>query len=422
MKQFKIAICGLGARGYDTYAQYQKLYPQKMKIVAIADVDGDKLQRAANEFGVPSDMCFGSAEELLSKPKLADIAFITTNDQMHVSHAVSAMKAGYDLLLEKPISNLLDGCLKIWRAAKEYNKTVVVCHVLRYSLFYKTIKELMPEIGKPVAIQAIEKVGYWHQAHSFVRGNWRNSEKTSPMILQKCCHDFDIFAYLLEKKCLSASSFGSLSFFKKENRPKGAADQCCNCGIEDCPYNAVKFYIGKVRKGQTAWPCNVVTPKPTEDSMMKALNGGPYGKCVFDCDNNVVDHQVVNFLFEDDVTVNFTMSAFTANCAREIRIMGTHGEIYGNQGTNKIVLALFGKPSTEYDITKIAKDLSGHGGGENAMLTAMFDNMEKHRNNIATVIDNSIQSHIMAFAAERSRVHGGEPVMLEDLFNGAQPQ
>ena len=210
-----VAVVGLGARGHHTYAKYQHLFPERMKIVAIADIDPEKVEICKNEFNVSDDMCFSSAMDLLEKDKLADVVIIATQDGDHREHTLKAIEKGYEILLEKPISNNPLDCIEIRDKAIEYGRNITVCHVLRYTMFYKKIKEAIVNkvIGDVVSVQAIENVGYWHQAHSFVRGNWSNSNETSPMILQKCCHDFDIINWLIGKKCLSVSSYGSLKYF-----------------------------------------------------------------------------------------------------------------------------------------------------------------------------------------------------------------
>ena len=301
-KRLKAAIAGLGSRGKDTYARAAKLFPDKMEIAAIADIDPAKVRAAAEEYRVKEEACFASAEELLAQDKLADVIVIATQDRQHVKHAVLALKKGYHVLLEKPISPDLAECRKLVKTARECGRQVVICHVLRYAPFYEKLKELIDAgaIGEIVSVMAVENVGWWHQAHSFVRGNWRNSELSSPMILQKCCHDMDILLWLTGKTCKSVSSFGDTYLFRKENAPEGAGRRCLDgCRAkEDCPFDAEKIYMDHkkygVRSGNREWPLDVLTLHPTKESVMDALKSGPYGRCVYDCDNNVVDHQVVN--------------------------------------------------------------------------------------------------------------------------------
>ena len=419
-----VAILGLGARGLHTYAPYADLHPDKMKIVAVCDIVKEKVEIAKQKYGVSDNMCFYDEKEFFAKGKLADVIFITTQDREHVEHAVKALDLGYDILLEKPISPLLADCYRLKEKVDQTNKLVIVCHVLRYTTFFKTIKKAIDEgkIGDVVSIQAIENVGYWHMAHSFVRGNWRNSNIESPMILQKCCHDFDIYGWLIGKKCVSVSSFGNLSYFKKQNAPKGATSHCMNCPhVDNCVYSAKKIYIESSLNGYDSgnrdWPVNVIMENPTREGLIDALKIGQYGRCVFDCDNNVVDHQVCNVLFENDVTLNFTMCGFTNDMSRYLKIMGTKGEIIADQNTNLVTVTPFGGESTVYDINVLAEDLSGHGGGDNAMLTEFFASLNGESVDASSTIANSVQSHEIAVASEISRLNGGKCIELKDLKN-----
>ncbi len=422
MRQYTVAIAGLGGRGLHTYAKYQDKFPQRMKIVAVADIDKEKVEYAGNMYAVPQDMRFDSAESLLAREKLADVLILATQDRQHVAQALVALEKGYDILLEKPISPFLDDCKALRAAVKRTGRFVLVCHVLRYTTFYRTVKKAIDDgkIGDIVSVQAIENVGYWHMAHSFVRGNWRNSDVESPMILQKCCHDFDIYGWLIGKKCIGVSSFGNLRYFRKECAPEGATERCYNCPHRGaCVYSAEKIYFDQAdigfRLGNTGWPIDILAENPTEEKINSALKTGPYGRCVFHCDNNVVDHQVCNLLFEDGVTVDFSMCGFTAKNCRQCKIMGTKGEIVADQLQNIVSVQPFGENATIYDINKIADDLSGHGGGDNAMMTEFFAYLDGSSVDVSSTIENSVQSHEIAFASEISRLEGGRFVALDEL-------
>lgn len=425
MKQYKVAIAGLGGRGLHTYAKYQDKFPERMKIVAVADIDKEKLRYAGEKYAVPMQYRFDSAESMLAHDKLADVLIIATQDRQHVKQALVALDKGYDILLEKPVSSFLDECETLKSAVKKSGRFVLVCHVLRYTTFYRTVKRAIDDgtIGDIVSIQAIENVGYWHMAHSFVRGNWRNSGEESPMILQKCCHDFDIYGWLIGKPCIGVSSQGSLKYFKSECAPEGATERCYNCPHrETCAFCAEKIYLDQpdigYRRGNSGWPNDIIAEEPDEEKLRAALKTGPYGRCVFRCDNNVVDHQICNVLFEDGVTLDFTMCGFTAKNYRMFKIMGTKGEIVGDQLKNTVVVQPFGERETVYDINKMADDLSGHGGGDNAMLTELFAHLDGATSDANTTIENSVQSHEIAFASEISRLEGGRFVTLDELRRG----
>ena len=416
-----VAISGLGSRGKDTYAKCQHIFSDRMKIVAVADPIEEKVREVREEYQVDPALCFPSAEAMLQREKLADVMFICTQDRQHYGHAMKAMEKGYDLLLEKPISPSLEECRQIQETAERLGRKVVVCHVLRYTPFYQFLYRTVRsgEIGQVVAIQAIENVGYWHQAHSFVRGNWRNSQESSPMILQKSCHDMDILRWLSGQPCKRISSFGSLTYFRPENAPCGSAERCLACSEavrRECPYDAEKIYITDeatgVQHGHTGWPANVLVSHPTEERVRTALQNGPYGRCVYRCDNDVVDHQVVNMEMADGSTISFTMCAFNQG-GRSIKIMGTLGEIQGDMNQNTVTVMRFGEKPRTIDIRTLAQDFSGHGGGDNRLVEDLLDLIEGNgKGQALTSIDQSMESHYMAFAAEESRIHGGQVIDL----------
>ena len=410
MKPITIAIAGCGSRGQDTYAACQDRFPERMKIVAAADIRPEKLAQMKEKYGLADDQLFASAEEMLLQPRLADVMVIATPDRCHYQQAMAALEKDYHLLLEKPISPSAQECRDIEALATQRNRHVVVCHVLRYTVFYQKLKELIDSgaVGEVMSIQAIERVGHWHQAHSFVRGNWRNAALSTPMILQKCCHDMDILLWLSGKRCQSVSSFGSLVHFTPENAPEGSADRCVDCAVETCPYNAVKFYMGKLVSGKLDWPLNVLTTVPDEEHVMQALREGPYGRCVYRCDNDVVDHQVVNLCLEGGATINFTMCAFTKECARYLRIMGTMGEIVADMEKNTIEVMPFMAENEFIDVTKLTEDFSGHGGGDARMVEDLLNLISgEGEAKGLTSISRSVESHLVAMAAEESRTHGG---------------
>lgn len=431
-KLMKVAIAGLGSRGRDFYAKSANLHPDKMKIVAIADIDQEKVELVAEEYQVPKEACFSSAEEMLKQDKLADAMIIATQDRQHVGHALAALEKGYHLLLEKPVSPDLDECRKLADTARRLGKKVVVCHVLRYTPIYQKVKELLDSgiIGDVVSIMATENVGWFHQAHSFVRGNWANSDETSPMILQKCCHDMDLYPWLAGKTCESLTSYGDIYLFKEENAPKGCAKRCMDgCQVkEECPFDAEKIYLeNKVvgyRKGNRIWPLDVLVPSgPTEEKIIEAIKNGRYGQCVYHCNNNVVDHQVVNLRMTDGTTMSFTMCAFTPETSRYARFMGTKGEIrvdMVNEAKDcEISIRRFvSDMSVEtIDVASLSEDFSGHGGGDDRMVVEFLDIIsgEKAESSYVTSLDRSLESHYCALAAEYSRLHDGCPVKITEF-------
>lgn len=422
MKKIRVAIAGAGSRGKDTYAPCAERYAADMELVAVADPREENRNDVRDRYGLAPENCFASAEEMLSQPKLADVMFICTMDAMHVPHAMAALQKGYDVMLEKPIGTSLEDCVALEREAKRLGRKVVVCHVLRYTPFYQCVKRIMDsgELGRIVSIQTNENVGYYHYAHSFVRGNWRDSGETSPMILAKCCHDLDIFLWLSGKRCKSVTSIGDLTEFKAENAPAGSSMRCldgkCTCKA-DCPFDAEKIYLDRVRRGELGWPTNVFVNSPTVENVTEALKTGPYGRCVYHCDNNVVDFQTVSLQLEDGVIATLNMSAYSNQIYRQIKVMGTRGELEGDMISNKLRVWAFGKEPRVVDVNELADDLSGHGGGDVVLVRDVLDLLQGKEvdTNTLTSIDVSVESHVAAFAAEMSRLHGGEPVDLQKL-------
>ena len=414
MKNVTFAFLGMGDRG-TVYASKVLKHLDKAEVVAIADLCRERLEKANKYLGLPQNRIFDSAEALLAQPKLADILVIATQDQQHCEHAVAAMKAGYDLLLEKPIASRLGDIIKIAETAKGLGRRVLVCHVLRYTVFYKEIRRLINEgvIGAVQSVEASESVGYFHQAHSFVRGNWHNSEKSSPMILAKCCHDMDILQWIIGKKCLKLNSFGNLGYFHEANAPKGSAERCFDCTVENCPYHAPSFYVSRI----PGWPANILTSEPTEETVLQALRNTDYGKCVFRMDNDVVDHQTVNMQMEDGVTITFQMNGFTNIQTRQIRIMGSEGELWGNFKNKELYFQRWGEEPVKIDLYALCQDFTGHGGGDEGII---LDAIRLYRGDdfdasSITYLENSVESHYMAFAAEKSRLEGGQLVDMQEF-------
>lgn len=420
----RIAVAGAGSRGADCYGRALLTMPEAARVVAVAEPRKDRRENMAAAHQIPPENCFETAEEMLAGPRIADALFVCTQDRQHVRHALAGLEKGYDILLEKPISPDLEELQSLVKAQKKSGKTVVVCHVLRYAPFFREIHKIITSgvIGDVVTVRALENVLYWHQAHSFVRGNWRNQEQSSPMLLQKCCHDLDYLVWLTGKKCERVSSFGSLRLFRKECAPEGSAKRCLDgCRIKDhCPYDAEKIYLTNpetgVLAGNTDWPCNVLHLNPNEENIRKAIQEGPYGRCVYHCDNDVVDHQVVNMEMEGGATLNLTMCAFTALGGRNIEVLGTLGEIRGQTEQNEIHLQIFGQPEKVIDITALNNDFSGHAGGDIVLLKQFLGLLrgEKADSSIST-LEASVESHLIALAAEESRLQNGKSMEISPL-------
>ena len=412
MKKVSFAVLGLGNRGW-VYASHALQFPQDMEITAVADIDPARLQHAAKHLNLAKEQLFDSAETLLQQSKLADVMVVSTQDRQHRDHAIRAMELGYDLLLEKPIAADPRDIKAISEVANRLGRRVIVCHVLRYTPFYRAVKKLLQDgiVGRIMNIEAAEHVGYYHIAHSFVRGNWHKESDSSPMILAKCCHDMDLLLWLTEKRCRRVSSFGSLSFFKAENRPEGAPKRCTDgCPQEDnCPFHAPKFYLSRI----PGWPSNVLHPEPNEENIMEALRTTNYGRCVFDMDNDVVDHQVLNMEFEDGILASFTMSGFNNIQTRTLRIAGTEGEIWGNFHEKQLHWQCYNEQMHTVDLS--GANTKGHGGGDTGIVLDMIRlyRGDDFDTSSITTLDRSTESHYLAFAAEESRLKGGQLIDLD---------
>ena len=416
MNKLKVVVIGAGNRG-QTYTDIMK-DNEHFEVVAVAEPLKERREYVQNRHNIPDEMCFNSWQELVKQPKLADVAIVSTQDRMHFAPAMELIKLKYNLLLEKPAAPTAEECQQLADSAKEHGVKILVCHVLRYTPFFGKLKEMIDEgkVGKVLSIHHDECVGNRHQSHSFVRGNWGNAEDSACMILAKSCHDMDILQWLVDSPCKSVQSFGSLSYFTPENCPDGAPDYCiegCPHG-ETCYYNAVKLYLDDV---ENAWFRETATMliKPTQEQMAHTLRTTQYGKCVFKCNNNVVDHQVVNMEFANGAVASFNMNAFNEG-GRHIRICGTKGELAGDMRKGTIDYYDFAtREHTEINPSKLTDSiLDGHGGGDGGIVTVLYKYLcEGYEGNLLSEIGISVQNHMMAFAAEKSRVEGRVVQMSE---------
>jgi len=402
-------VLGAGQRG-NAYADYALAHPENLRIVGVAEPDDVRRKDFAKKHSIADENCFDSWEHAVNGVKWADAVFICTQDNMHYAPAMAAIERGYHILLEKPISPSAQECVEIADAAHRADVKVVVCHVLRYTPFFSTIKDIIDsgEIGRVVSIVHNENVGNLHHAHSFVRGNWGNSAVSCPMILAKSCHDTDIIQWLIGKKCLSLSSFGSLTYFNNANKPPAAPPRCTDGCAVACVYDARKLYLNSSNE----WFRSVAAGRfgATDAEVESALKTGPYGRCVFQCDNDVVDHQVVSMNFEDDVTAIFSMSSFTPDISRSIKIMGTNGQIKGHTAHKTVIVSRFDS-ADEREVVIEAK--GGHSGGDIGIMQAFCAYLRGEADSgQITEIGISAQNHMISFAAEESRLNGGAIVRL----------
>ena len=411
MKKLKVVLMGAGSRGRGYTNIMKDLYPDMFEVVAVAEPIDSRRNYIKEKHGLADDRCFRDWREVLALGKIGDVALIATMDREHYEPAMQAIGLGYDLLLEKPAAPEPQECCDITRFAEEKGVKVVICTVLRYTDLFIQLRDMIDSgrLGRIMSINHEECVGNVHQSHSFVRGNWGNEGRSSSMLLQKSCHDMDILQWLIGKKLKKIQSFGMLSYFREENAPQGAPDYCVQgCPHADtCPYNAVKLYLDDKKNDWFRGACTRES-NPSDEQVLNAITNTQYGNCVYKCDNDVVDHQTVNMLFEDDITVTFSMNAFNGG-GRFIHIMGTKAELRAaTDGSSPIELKdlITGKkeivPLTAGDGIK-----TGHGGGDAGIVRTLYYYLiGEYTGKSIPEIRETYYNHMITFAAEKSRVEG----------------
>jgi predicted dehydrogenase len=399
-KPISVITLGAGNRG-NVYGNFSIKYPEKMDIVGVAEPNKIRQERYATKHNISTQNIFNTWEDVFKKPKFADAVIISTPDYLHFGPCIAALEKGYDILLEKPISPSEKECRQILALARKTGRIVAVCHVLRYSPYFKKLRELMHDgtIGEVVSMQHLEPIGNVHMSHSFVRGNWHNSAATNPIILAKSCHDLDIIKWMIDKPCKNIQAFGDLKWFKKENAPAGSTARCTDgCAAEaTCPYSAIKIYH-KDRQRLHVFDMPENNEQHSEHIMQK-LRTTDYGRCVYRMDNDQPDHYIANMLFKDNVTASFSMEALTSYEGRRTRVMGSKGDIVGDMESFVVTDFLTGKQTTwKQDETDM------HGGGDWHLVEDWLVAIDKQNPSLlSSTIDASVESHLMGFAAEKSR-------------------
>lgn len=408
----KVAIIGFGSRG----RMFGQLISEdkEVELVAVADVV-EASRNAGLEFGVKENMLFKDADDFFAQGKICDAVFICTQDAQHIDMALKAMELGYDICLEKPAAVNLEDCIQIRDTANRLGRKVMLTHVLRYAPFYQQIKKYIDDgiLGEVVSVNQTENIAYWHFALSYVRGPWRKMEDSSATIIAKCCHDLDILNWLIPSKCTSVSSYGNLFYFNEQHAPKGSADYCVDCAPEtreQCLYNAYKIYPQRMNTSVVGG-----TARLKEKDVYEVLDSKEdvIGRCVFHGENNAIDNQVVNMMFENGTTAHLTMCAFSERCYRYIKVHGTKGEIHGDVEEGILYLTEYGKPVQTIDVNQFTDRMldDGHGGGDYFLYKDFIDYITLNSPSMTrTTIDDSIESHLIGFKAEESRLSGGMPM------------
>ncbi|MGA2973926.1 MAG: Gfo/Idh/MocA family oxidoreductase [Spirochaetia bacterium] len=409
-EHISLAVIGAGNRG-NLFADIVSRVPQWARVVAVAEPRKEYREAFAGRYGVAKENACGDWRELAARPRFCDAVVVSTLDREHVEPAVAFTSLGYHMLLEKPMATTLEDCRRIARAQEKAGTITCVCHSLRYNKGFAELKRVVQsgEIGRVVTIDQLEQVIWWHQAHSFVRGNWGNEGRSTFMLLSKSCHDIDFIAHLVEGECQRVQSFGSLAYFTLENAPVGSGELCTACAAEPgCPYSAVKLYVDADRE---AWPAAVIAAKHSRDAHLAAIRNGPYGRCVWKCDNDVVDHQVVSMEFDAGVTATFTMTGFTQSGGRRIRVHGTKGEVEFTE--EKMLIRTFADSAVKEVV--FDQEEGDHGGGDaRVMVSFLAAIREKDPSLVLTDVHESLRTHSIVFAAEKSR-RQGRMVEMEEM-------
>ena len=399
-KPISIVAIGAGNRT-NKYLEYVKQHPDKAKLVGVVELNEIRRNKIAEKFGLEPSACFTDYHDFFRSSLKVDAVMICTPENMHYEPCMMAIEAGYHVLLEKPIAQTPEECIAIGEAARRKNVIVTVCHVLRYHPYFMKLKELAcsGELGNIISINHRTAVGVDRAAHSFVRGPWRKESETNPMLISKCCHDIDFLLWLTKTRCRKLTSFGSLRWFKSANAPEGSAHRCIDCQVEpQCPFSAIDLY--RIRRD---WIANFDVPqgKNIDEVIEEELKQGLYGRCIYHCDNDVVDHQIVSMEMESEVTINFSMDIFTLEDHRATQICLTEGEIEGDETQIK-VRRFRGGEETIYDFSDI-KHKPFHAGADLDLMADFIEAIQTEGKYLRTSIDLSVESHRICFEAERSR-------------------
>jgi len=394
-------LIGAGHRG-TIYADYAIKQPDELKIVAVADINIKRRNSIKDQHGIRDSFCFSNWEDVFKGEKYADAVIIATPDNLHIQPCLAALDAGYDVLLEKPIAPTEDECRIVLEKASASKRIVGVCHVLRYTPYFRELKEIIDAglIGNIISIQHMEPIEQIHMSHSYVRGKWKNSKTGTPIVLAKSCHDTDIIRWLVDSPAHDVHCFGNLSWFTNINAPEGSTERCTDgCKVESsCPYSALQIYL---RDKKRLYVFDMPDNKYQWDKfILEQLKVTDYGRCVYRMDNDQPDHLTVNMLFENGVTAAFSMEAHVSYEGRRTRIMGSKGDIVGDMEAFEMTDFKTRKKTS----WKMKTD--PHGGGDHRLMKDWIQAVaQQDKSLLSSSIEVSIESHLMAFAAEKSRLN-----------------
>jgi len=398
------AVMGAGARG-NVYAGYARKFPEELQIVGVAEPIPYRNESMAKAHGIPEARRWPTWERAFDGPKFCEAIIITTPDRLHFGPAMAALARGYDLLLEKAIAQTWAQCGDILALARKNARLVGVCHVLRYTPYFRMMKHVAGSgrLGEIISVQHLEPVEHIHMSHSFVRGNWRNAKESTPILLSKSCHDLDILRWVIGRPCTKVQSFGSLRLFRPEMAPPGATARCADgCPAEPaCPFSALEIYLRR-----KTWLGHKDTSGDDDASIREWLGRTNYGRCVYHSDNDVVDNQVVNLEF-GPVSASFAMEGLTSYAGRRTRIMGTRGDLVGDED-ELAVYDFHERKRYLWTARDHAKLDSGHGGGDYGLVRDWVQAVGRRDERLLTSsLEASMESHLIGFTAEESRLEGG---------------
>ncbi len=419
-KTVTVAILGCGSRG-TMFAGAFKSRNERFEVVALCDWNPLQIEKIHRLYGLETTKDFFSDTDFFNE-KRADAIVISTDDRYHIAQCVKAMELGYTILLEKPISDRRDEIETLLDKQRLTGATVVVCHELRYGGGYVKCAELLRSgiIGKLYAIDANERVVYWHWAQAYVRGieTLSSPEVSAPAILAKCSHDLDLIQYYAQSECDTLTSIGGRVFFTPENAPENATERCLDCpNINDCPYSAKRIYVDSWHNAgepKYDWPYNKASIEApfTEELLFKGLRVRPYGKCVFFCNTDLVDHQLVQMHFKNGVNASLKM-VYGGEPGRRISFYGSYGEIILDERSDEIEIMVYGEKKRTVKINTLTEQGNAHGGGDGKLIDDFYDIVIGEKKPQTSLIE-STESHLMGIAAEESRKNGGVLVKVHN--------
>jgi predicted dehydrogenase len=402
-------LIGAGNRGRYTYGGYARRRPERLRLVAVADPVAERREALAHEHGLPGGVVFADWRPLLGAPRRARVAIVATGDTQHVEPVLAAVARGYHVLLEKPMALDPADCVRLVQAAERHGCLLQIGHVLRYVPFYRKVREILASgaLGQLVHLELKENVAFWHMTHSYVRGKFRNRRVAAPLVLAKTCHDLDLIAWFVGVPALRVASQGELRHFRADCAPPGAPERCTEgCPVQaECPHDAVRFYADPAPEVARLWPWTDVSPDPSREARRAALEAGPYGRCVYRCDNDVPDRQVVWLEFEDGASASLTVHGHASRETRTIRATGSRGELRGVLQDGILELSRHG--SFEVERHRFEGSLLGHYGGDDLLLDHFTDVVARDAGDELVASGRvALESHLVGFAAEEARATG----------------